>query len=91
LNNDKALALIEANFWNDGQPLTKKSIKYYLSVASLEEVNNELKTDLENYIKYGAGNWTKFKKEFNSDLAFLDRNLKSFSYHSENLISQNSK
>jgi len=83
--NDGIFAMLKVNSLSYKEPLTKKLKKYRRIVASLEEVNNELKADLEYYIKYGTGNWLKFKEEFNEDLTFLDQNLKEINHEGEEL------
>ena len=44
-------------------------------VIALQEENQELITDLDNFKKYGLGDWHLFQSEFNDDLAALSSDI----------------
>jgi hypothetical protein len=54
------------------QKVVKKLVK---SIVVLQLANEELRKDLDNYIAYGTGDWQLFKKEFDRELAELNKNL----------------
>jgi hypothetical protein len=54
------------------------AIKERRRIAWLEIENDQLKTDLWNYLHYGMGNWQVFKEELNEDLQPLAEELASF-------------
>ena len=49
----------------DGNITNKTFIK---EVEELEKDNNEFKTELDNYVANGSGNWKDFKNEFDTNL-----------------------
>ncbi len=51
-------------------------IEYEKKLASLEQKNNELKKNLEDYKDDGQDNWSKFKSEFNHDMDELGKAFK---------------
>ena len=74
----------------NANPKSEKAIKKLeKNLMIMEIANNELKTDLKNYIKYGTGDWTIFKKEFNQELTEVGSDIRDLKVVYDDFIADN--
>ena len=59
----KQVSLADGNITNE---------TFYLKVEELEKNYKEIKTELDNYVAYGSGNWKEFKSDFDTSLNEFD-------------------
>jgi len=58
----------------------EKRARYEKKLAQLEQKNNDLKKQLDEYQAAGKDKWTSFKSDFNRDMDELGKALKNFYY-----------
>lgn len=76
-DNDKMLSDIRFNIFNMKSNVSRKVAS---KLKSLQIENKELKTDLNNYVNYGIGDWRIFVKEFNEDLSLFSEDIRYMNY-----------
>jgi hypothetical protein len=93
--NDKRLASLKAKmasqFSKGDKDSEKAARKLGKNIIILEKYNEELKSDMQTYIKYGKGDWKLFKKEFNKYLAEIGEELNDMRHEYTEFIAENRK
>jgi hypothetical protein len=70
--NDSDIAFIKSKIKMERG---KTAEKHWKEITTLDIQNEQLKTEIWNYMHYGIGNWDNFKSETNEDLTALVNDL----------------
>jgi hypothetical protein len=70
--NDRCLSQLQFKLYAMQEKARKKTER---KLNNLTVENNELKNELDNFIKYGIGDWKLFKSEFSQSLSAVQNDL----------------